>query len=177
MMKHKQTIQNRLLNYILFIVLLIIILNVIFSFFTINYSNSFPVGLYFNRNFEKIERNKLYIFCPKYDEKMQFAEQNGFWGSIDKSCGKTPKYLKKALGLPKDKIIITNEGVYINDRLIPNTKLILKEQAYNKNKEFVLKDNEYFMLSDYNTYSYDSRYFGIIKKSQIKKEVILIFMF
>ena len=92
----KRKIIIRLIKYLLFIGVLILILNTAFSFFTVNYSNSFPVGLYFNRNFKDIERGKLYIFCPEYDEKMQFAEQNGFWGNINKSCGKTPKYLKKA---------------------------------------------------------------------------------
>lgn len=168
----KRKIIIRLIKYLLFIGVLILILNTAFSFFTVNYSNSFPVGLYFNRNFKDIERGKLYIFCPEYDEKMQFAEQNGFWGNINKSCGKTPKYLKKALGLPYDKVIIKDNGVYINGQLISNTEIILKKKAYNKDLEFILETDEYFMLSDYNKYSYDSRYFGVIKKHQIKKEVV-----
>lgn len=163
----------RLIKYILILILLIFILNIIFLFFTVNYSNSFPIGLYFNKNIKHIDRGKLYIFCPDYDEKMKFAEQNGFWQNIDKSCGKTPKYLKKALGLPFDKILITDEGVYINDKLIMNTELILKDKIYRKD-EFILKSDEYIMLSDYNKYSYDSRYFGVIKLHQIKKEVIPI---
>ncbi len=168
----KYQILIRLIKYILLIFALIIILNIVFSFFTINYSNSYPLGFYFNKNFENIERGKLYTFCPEYDEKMQFAEENGFWVNIDKSCGRTPKYLKKALGLPYDKIIIKDNGVYINDKLIPNTEIMLKNKVYNKDVEFILKADEYFMLSDYNKYSYDSRYFGIIKKHQIKKEVV-----
>ena len=170
----KYQILIRLIKYILLIFALIIILNIVFSFFTINYSNSYPLGFYFNKNFENIERGKLYTFCPEYDEKMQFAEENGFWVNIDKSCGRTPKYLKKALGLPYDKIIIKDNGVYINGQLILNTEIILKNKAYNKDIEFILEADEYFMLSDYNKYSYDSRYFGIVSKNQIKKEVRLI---
>ena len=105
---------------------------------------------------------------------MKFAEQNGFWLGLDKSCGRTPKYLKKALGLPYDKVIIKDNGVYINGQLILNTEIILKNKAYNKDIEFILEADEYFMLSDYNKYSYDSRYFGIVSKNQIKKEVRLI---
>ncbi len=170
----KYQILIRLIKYLLFIGVLILILNIAFSFFTINYSNSFPVGLYFNRNFKDIERGKLYIFCPEYNEYMKFAEQNGFWLGLDKSCGRTPKYLKKALGLPYDKVIIKDNGVYINGQLILNTEIILKNKAYNKDIEFILEADEYFMLSDYNKYSYDSRYFGIVSKNQIKKEVRLI---
>lgn len=173
----KRKIIIRLIKYLLFIGVLILILNTAFSFFTINYSNSFPVGLYFNRNFKDIERGKLYTFCPEYDEKMQFAEENGFWVNIGKSCGRTPKYLKKALGLPYDKIIIKDNGVYINDKLIPNTEIMLKNKVYNKDIEFILKADEYFMLSDYNKYSYDSRYFGIIKKYQIKKELVPVLVY
>ena len=173
----KYQILIRLIKYLLFIGVLILILNTVFSFFTINYSHSFPTGLYFNRNFEDIEQGKLYIFCPEYDEKMKFAEQYGFWGNISKSFGKTPKYLKKALGLPFDKILITDDGVFVNNELIANTKIILKNKAYNKNKEFILKSDEYFMLSDYNKHSYDSRYFGIIKKYQVKKEVVPLIIF
>lgn len=170
MMKKKQ-IQMRLLKYLLFISILMLVLNIVFSFLTINYSNSFPIGIYLNKSFKAIERGKLYIFCPEYNEKMKFAEQNGFWQNINKSCGKTPKYLKKALGLPFDKILIKNEGVYINDNLIPNTEIILKDKVY-KQGEFILKAGEYFMLSDYNKYSYDSRYFGVITEDCIRKEVI-----
>lgn len=169
-----QQILIRLIKYILLISALIIILNIVFSFFTINYSNSYPLGFYFNKNFENVERGKLYTFCPEYNDYMKFAEQNGFWANIDKSCGKTPKYLKKALGLPYDKIIIKDNGVYINGKLIPNTEIILKNKAYNKDIEFSLKSDEYFMLSDYNKYSYDSRYFGVIKKHQIESNVIPI---
>ena len=74
--------------------------------------------------------------------------------------------------MPYDKVIIKDNGVYINGQLISNTEIILKNKAYNKELEFILETDEYFMLSDYNKYSYDSRYFGVIKKHQIKKEVV-----
>lgn len=164
---------NRVLKYILFILLLILVLNMIASFFTMNFSNSYPVGIYFIKKVANIERDKYYIFCPKYDEKMEYAEVNGFWRGINKSCGKTPKYLKKALGMPQDKVIVTDAGVTINGKKIPNTHKVLKDKIFvNENK--ILQENEYYMLSDYNVYSYDSRYFGSINKNQIIGEAIPI---
>ena len=100
---------------------------------------------------------------------------NCFWMDIDKNCGKTIKYLKKAYGVPGDIINIEKEGVYINNILVPNTEIILKDEIFKINYSFQLKEDEYFMLSDYNKYSYDSRYYGIIKKTQILNEVVPLF--
>lgn len=163
----------RIIKFISLLGIILVSYNIIFSAITINLTPSYPVGIYLNKNITTgISRNKYYTFCPAYNEYMKFAEQHGFWMNIDKSCGDTIKYLKKALGVPGDKVFISTDGVYINDNLIPNTELVLKDPLFKKDISFNLKDNEYFMLSDYNKYSYDSRYFGIIRKDQILKEVI-----
>ena len=167
----RKTIFKRFFKYIIFLGVLFIVITKIASYFTINYTPSYPIGVYFKSNVTKIERNHYYLFCPTYDKYMKFAETNKFWENMSKSCGKTPMYLKKAYGLPGDYIEVKEKGVFVNGVIVPNSQIVLNNKIFKKNYSIQLKENEYFMLSDYNKHSYDSRYFGIINKNQILKQV------
>ncbi|MEK7114726.1 MAG: signal peptidase I [Patescibacteria group bacterium] len=81
-------------------------------------------------------------------------------------------YIKRIIGLPGEKLAIKNgeitvfnkeypEGFTIGENYLPlTTKTSGKE-------EVVLKDNEYFMLGDNRNYSYDSRSWGSLSKTEI----------
>ncbi len=139
--------------------------------FEYNTTRSFPLGLY-KKNSKDLERNDLVLFCPAYSKYMSFAEENGYWTGLKKKCGTTPQFLKKIIGLPYDNISITLDGVFVNDLKIKNSeplKAILSDTIFiNYEKDFQLQINEYFLMSDYNSKSYDSRYFGVVKRSEIK---------
>lgn len=73
--------------------------------------------------------------------------------------------IKRIIGLPGEHIKVTNQGVYINDALlvepyvddIENT--LLDNTTY---AEIILSDNEYFLIGDNRTESFDSRNLGAI---------------
>lgn len=145
-------------------------------YFEINKSKSLPQGIYHISN-ETIKRNDIVVFCPPQNEFLEFAKNQGYWGNLKLACNnKTPKYMKKIVGIPYDNITVSLTGVYVNNHKIKNSepyKKILSDKIFkNYSKSITLKDNEYFLMSDYSNLSFDSRYFGIVKESDILYKVI-----
>lgn len=85
-------------------------------------------------------------------------------------------YIKRIIGLPNERIQIIGETIYIN-----GTPL---EESYGKDpiaytgiatEEIILADDEYFVLGDNRTVSFDSRYesIGPVKKENIGGKAFL----
>lgn len=83
--------------------------------------------------------------------------------------------IKRVIGMPGDKVKMRNNKIYINNKIIED------EYAYGETSDYdeiTLGDDEYFVLGDNRLISKDSRYFGAIKKSDIKgKAVFRLFPF
>lgn len=144
--------------------------------FEINKTDSLPHGIYHISNNDIIKRNDIVVFCPPYNEFLKFAEKQGYFGNLELVCDNvTPKYMKKIVGLPGDDIYISLSGVYVNKIKIKNSepyKEILSDKIFhNYSKHIILKDNEYFLMSDYSQLSFDSRYFGIITRDKFLYKV------
>ena len=85
---------------------------------------------------------------------------------------KDPKqfFIKRVIGLPKEKVTISDNEVYINDQklteeyLPAGTQTSLPLRGYG---EVTLGDNEYFLLGDNRDQSLDSRVFGPVKRDFI----------
>lgn len=145
--------------------------------FEINKTLSLPTGIYHISRDKNIKRNDIVVFCPPYNDYLKFAEKQGYWNGLKLECNNTtPKYMKKVVGIPNDEIIINLSGVYINKTRItnsePNHQILSDKIFQNYLKHIKLKNNEYFLMSDYNQLSYDSRYFGIVNKGDILYKVI-----
>lgn len=82
-------------------------------------------------------------------------------------------YVKRLVGLPGDEIKFSDNVLYING-VKQEEKYLDKEQITN-DFEIKLKDDEYFVLGDNRLNSLDGRYFGPIKKHNIKSSGIIIF--
>lgn len=105
-------------------------------------------------------------------------------------------WVKRVIGLPGDTVSCVNDVVYINGKVLDETKYIDPDyrqslvdkfgyfnkvpDADNTNvvdfEEVKLKDDEYYVMGDNRPYSKDSRYVGPVKKSQIfaKKMLVLL---
>ncbi len=81
-------------------------------------------------------------------------------------------YIKRIIGLPGEKLEIKNSGITVFNKEYPEG-FTIKENYLplttktSGDKEVVLKDDEYFMLGDNRNYSYDSRSWGSLNKSEI----------
>lgn len=79
------------------------------------------------------------------------------------------KIIKRVIGLPGETVAIKKGKIYINDKVIDD------EYAYGETSDYdkvTLEDDEYFILGDNRLISKDSRYFGSIKKSEIKGKIV-----
>lgn len=110
--------------------------------------------------------------------------------------GQKTHWVKRVIGLPGDTVSCVNDVVYINEKVLDETKYIDPDyrqslvdkfgyfnkvpNADNTNvvdfEEVKLKDDEYYVMGDNRPYSKDSRYVGPVKKSQIfaKKMLVLL---
>lgn len=76
------------------------------------------------------------------------------------------QYAKRIIGLPGETVTIKNDKVFINGKELENKYNIYKN-PYVIDKEFVLADDEYFLMGDNQKVSYDSVSFGPVKKEDI----------
>lgn len=110
--------------------------------------------------------------------------------------GQKTHWVKRVIGLPGDTVSCVNDVVYINGKVLDETKYIDLDyrqslvdkfgyfnkvpNANNTNvedfEEVKLGDDEYYVMGDNRPYSKDSRYVGPVKKSQIfaKKMLVLL---
>lgn len=110
--------------------------------------------------------------------------------------GQKTHWIKRVIGLPGDTVSCVNDVVYINGKVLDETKYIDPDyrqslvdkfgyfnkvpNADNTNvldfEEVKLGDDEYYIMGDNRPYSKDSRYVGPVKKSQIfaKKMLVLL---
>lgn len=174
---------SKLIKFYIILICLILFVAVYGHYnFEINRTGSLPLGIYHISSGNTIKRNDIVVFCPPYNEFLKFAEKQGYFGNLELVCdNKTPKYMKKVVGLPGDDIYISLSGVYINRRKIKNSEpyeKILSDKIFqNYFKHIKLQDKEYFLMSDYNQLSFDSRYFGIVKKEKILYKVFPLFVY
>jgi len=152
---------------------IIILIASIFYFgnYIYNATPSFPIGLYkINKNDKTIKRSKLILICPPATKLFYKANSKGYVSKGYCSSGLKP-LIKKIAATSKDYISIS-KFVYINGIKQPKSNVYKKDSQGNSlkfsdKKNYYLKRNEIFLLSDYNERSFDSRYFGPIDKSLI----------
>lgn len=89
--------------------------------------------------------------------------------------------VKRVIGVPYDKIELKQNELYINGEIFEETYLKNgneKELTNHGNNAFysvTLSENEYYVMGDNRRVSYDSRYYGAIKKDCIVGKLKLIY--
>lgn len=127
--------------------------------FVINISSSIPIGIYKVDKSTDFERGDIVTFSTK-----NYSDILNYSGSI-----KNITFSKYIAGISGDYIRIENNKIYINDKEKGN---IFKVDGLNnklpqlKEKKYIVKVNEVFVLGT-NDKSFDSRYYGCIKKSDV----------
>ncbi len=86
-------------------------------------------------------------------------------------------WIKRLVGLPGDKIKIENNKLYINSELVIENYVTFScnpdYSSFCDVNEFILGENEYFILGDNRNESKDSRIIGPITKEEIVGKVLL----
>lgn len=143
----------------------------------VNTGSSIPPGLYWK--FDKpLAIGKIVIFCPPNQPVFQEARKRGL---ID--GGNCPdnfdSLMLKVAGKRKDIVTINENGIYVNDVLLPQSKPLLDKEGQGIPMEtlnhYELKENEVLLISDSSETPFDSRYFGSIEVGQIDSVISPIF--
>src|SRR5258707_2429523 len=136
----------------------------------INLSCSFPLGLYWDTR-TAAQRQDLVYFSPPATPVFELAKSRGY---IDANAfGGYQAMIKKIVAGPGDTVSVTDQGVIVNGSPILNTKPLSKdtegtELPYFRISNYRLLADEVFLVSDLSPISFDARYFGPIKKRQIR---------
>ena len=103
-------------------------------------------------------------------------------------------YIKRAIGLPGDRIVYRNHHLLINDQSIPLTKTdnlsryseVIDDHKYSiqilyprnvmGDGIYIVPENSYFMMGDNRDNSKDSRFIGSIPESYLVGEAVRIWM-
>ncbi|HAT4454869.1 TPA: conjugative transfer signal peptidase TraF [Legionella pneumophila] len=139
--------------------------------FRINLTESIPIGLYRITGTEPL-KNAYVIFCPDDRKTFRLAKNRGY---IDHGlyCNGYGYLMKKVVAVSGDILSVTNEGVYVNQMLIPYSKPKLQDgmkrtlpqwQVMN----YQLQEDEIMTMTSQSEWSFDGRYYGLVHTRQIK---------
>ncbi len=90
------------------------------------------------------------------------------------------EYIKRIIGLPGDKVMVSNCKVYLNGTQLPETYLQTNLCTSPGNfsaegKEITVTPDNYYVLGDNRPHSLDTRYFGLIGKDKITGKAWIIY--
>ncbi|EDB8709743.1 conjugative transfer signal peptidase TraF [Salmonella enterica subsp. enterica serovar Schwarzengrund] len=137
----------------------------------VNTTKSIPVGLYWTTS-AAVEKGAYVLWCPPKAGVFDDAKERGYIGA-GFCAGGYGYMMKRVLAAKNDTVTVTDDGVRVNGELLPLSKPIKADSAGRplprlKADRYTLGNSEVLLMSDVSATSFDGRYFGPIKLSQIK---------
>ena len=165
---------------VLFLCCIAIVLTAAFDIgYRINLTHSEPIGLY------KIEstppaRGDLAAFCLSPENAYTAISSNRNYLGTSSLCpsGQKP-LLKEVAGLAGDSVTVHSSLIQVNDKLVILTSRTRDNQGRElprKLRSGIIPKGKALLLSTHHKNSFDSRYFGLVDASTLRK-VIPIFTF
>ena len=144
------------------------------SGFRLNTTRSMPLGLYLMSN-DPIETGAYVLWCPPERPEFDLAKERGYIGSGFCSGG-YGNMMKQVVAAHHDVVSVTDEGVTINEILLPYSQPVEADSMGRPLPRFrvtdhVLAASELLLMSDTNSRSFDGRYFGPVHQAQIQSTV------
>jgi len=140
----------------------------------INTSKSIPVGLYWATD-APMAKGAYVLFCPPQEDTFRQARERGYIGAG--FCPGEHGYLmKRVVATEHDTVTVADEGVRVNGGLLPWSAPRASDKAgrplpHYRAKDYVLGTDEVLLMSDRSATSFDSRYFGPIRRSQLRTAI------
>lgn len=177
LIKQRDNFKKNLLKSIGFFSVLLMVIFLYQRYFVVNLTDSMPTGLYLKTYPILFKKNDLVLLCLE-GEVSTWATTHHIIPQGMGCKGTSIPLLKKIIALKGDYVLLTYSGFIVNGVPIKNTIPIIGivKQWFPLNQNIVLKDNEFIVIADYDSRSFDSRYFGIIQRDQITAKVIPIWI-
>jgi len=138
----------------------------------LNDSPSMPTGLYVRTSSES--RSSLVVFCPA-EPFARLSVERGYRSRGNCPDGAEP-LAKPIAARPGDIVELSATGMAVNGRRLPNTSLLATDTAGRPLSHwpfgrYVVARGTVWVASSYSSRSFDSRYFGPVKASQVREHV------
>lgn len=135
-----------------------------------NVSESYPSGLYRVDKGRFPAVGELALFCPPDNEATQIAKDRRYLKEGFCDSGTLP-LTKRLVAEGGDLVQVTAEGIRVNGgAVIENTRLLTSDSSGQGLPVYPggeLSEDMYFMVSEHNPKSWDSRYFGPVSGRHI----------
>jgi conjugative transfer signal peptidase TraF len=142
--------------------------------YRLNQTISMPMGWYHltPRGDRPLKRGMLVVFCSPPSKVFAYAIQRHYL-----KAGPCPNHtqplLKPVAAISGDTVILSPSGVQINGRMLTPSPVLSRDSAGRPIPhlvwgEYRIQPYEIWLISTYSTHSFDSRYFGPIRLSQIQ---------
>ena len=173
---------NRLLIPVIAMALAAVASDLVYwSGWRVQLTESEPMGLYRLHSLqvgEVIQRGTEVEFCPPASVTPAAFP---FYMRGDCPAGGMAM-MKTVAGIPGDRVVVTMAGIWVNGRHLPYSSQLVRSTAYpwvhlpHQVRSFVLAPDQYWMYGSgakppLAAQSFDSRYWGPIQRSQIRRVV------
>jgi conjugative transfer signal peptidase TraF len=137
-----------------------------------NDSPSMPTGLYVRTSSES--NASLVVFCPA-EPFARLSVERGYRTRGNCPDGAEP-LAKPIVARPSDVVELSATGMAVNGWLLPNTAPLVTDAAGRPLPQrpfgrYVVAPGSLWVASSYSPRSFDSRYFGPVKASQVREHV------
>ena len=153
---------NKFLSVLLVIMIIFFVIQKLYCISFVSGNSMYPTFkngqliMVYDKNVSHLKHNNIILM--KANPKKLFSEV----------------YIKRIVGMPGDKVFISNGNLYVNDEIINDDFPQIKDAGI-ANDPIILGNDEYFVLGDNRNNSKDSRYFGVVKSTAIIGKVKRIF--
>lgn len=143
----------------------------------INTTASIPVGLYWAVD-QPVSLGSYVMFCPPQTDAIHMARTRRY---IDAgSCpGNYGFMMKRVFAVGSGRVEITAEGVTVNGSAVPNSRPLNQDQEGQSlpliRGVFDLSPSDVLLMSGTSKSSFDARYFGLVKRTQIQSVIRPVF--
>jgi len=151
---------------LLWAVILLIALCFKLSGILINYESSMPRGFFIEVEEEPKAGDVAILRLPPYWQDFAKRRNMTAWDKVF-------KYVRAGEG---DRVAINTEGIMVNDELLPNSAQLSKDSKGRDMPPFsmeerTLKAGEFVVLSNDHKKGFDSRYYGVVNRSNVLSKV------
>ena len=141
--------------------------------YRVNWTPSYPSGIYRLDRGAEARKGMLVLFCPPDGPVFREAKLRGYLSS-GRCPGHYAPLLKRLVATAGDRVKVAEDGVWVNGVALPKSRPLGRDLAGRPMPMAAggtMPTGWVWLMSEYAAGSFDSRYFGAIEASRIQGTV------